>query len=131
MRLIFMPGMAENYRKGEKKMTQEQFENLGIEKGLAKKAAEESKKELEGYVPKDTYDTAEQQRKQLETSVNDYKTQLETLKASAGDNEELKTKRASGVSLVWAMPIACRSSWVKDRTCTSVTQATEVAMPDP
>lgn len=71
-------------------MTQEQFENLGIEKGLAKKAAEESKKELEGYVPKDTYDTAEQQRKQLETSVNDYKTQLETLKASAGDNEELK-----------------------------------------
>ena len=75
-------------------MTQEQFENLGIEKSLAKKAAEESKKELEGYVPKDTYDTAEQQRKQLETSVNDYKTQLETLKASAGDNETLKQQIA-------------------------------------
>lgn len=75
-------------------MTQEQFEALGIEKGLAKKAAEESKKELEGYVPKDTYDTTEQQRKQLETSVNDYKTQLETLKTSAGDNEALKTQIA-------------------------------------
>ena len=75
-------------------MTQEQFENLGIEKELAKKAAEESKKELESYVAKDAYDTAEQQRKQLETSVTDYKTQLENLKASAGDNENLKQKIA-------------------------------------
>lgn len=75
-------------------MTQEQFEALGIEKSLAKKAAEESKKELDGYVSKETYDTAEQQRKQLETSVNDYKTQLETLKASAGDNEGLKKQIA-------------------------------------
>ena len=61
-------------------MTQEQFEALGIEKSLAKKAAEASKKELEGYVSKDTYDQTEQQRKQLETSANDYKTQLEDLK---------------------------------------------------
>ena len=75
-------------------MTQEQFETMGIEKSLAKKAAEESKKELEGYVSKETYDTTEQQRKQLETSVNDYKTQLETLKTSAGDNEELKKQIA-------------------------------------
>ncbi len=66
-----------------------QFEALGIEKSLAKKAAEESKKELEGYVAKDTYDQTEQQRKQLETSVNDYKTQLETLKTTAGDNAAL------------------------------------------
>lgn len=70
-------------------MTQEQFEALGIEKSLAKKAAEESKKELEGYVAKDTYDQTEQQRKQLETSVNDYKTQLEALKTTAGDNVAL------------------------------------------
>ena len=47
-------------------MTQEQFEAIGIEKSLAKKAAEASKKELEGYVSKDTYDQTEQQRKQLE-----------------------------------------------------------------
>ena len=38
-------------------MTQEQFEALGIEKSLAKKAADESKKELDGYVPKADYDT--------------------------------------------------------------------------
>ena len=75
-------------------MTQEQFEALGIEKGLAKKAADASAKELEGYVSKETYDTTEQERKQLETSANDYKTQLETLKASAGDNEALKQQIA-------------------------------------
>lgn len=71
-------------------MTQEQFEALGIEKSLAKKAAEESEKELKGFVSKETFDTTEQQRKQLEISVNDYKAQMETLKTSAGDNETLK-----------------------------------------
>lgn len=75
-------------------MTQEQFETLGIEKGLAGKAAEESKKELEGYVDKATYDQTEQQRKQLERSVNDYKSQLEVLKTSAGDNEALQQQIA-------------------------------------
>lgn len=40
-------------------MTQEQFEALGIEKSLAKKAADASAKELEGYVSKETYDTTE------------------------------------------------------------------------
>ena len=70
-------------------MTQEQFEALGIEKSIAKKAAEESKKELDGYVTKETYDQTEQQRKQLETTANDYKSQLETLKTTAGDNAAL------------------------------------------
>nr|DAL99570.1 MAG TPA: minor structural protein [Caudoviricetes sp.] len=91
--VIFMSGMTLNYQKGEK-MTQEQFEALGIEKNLAGKAAEASKKELEGYVSKDTYDQLEQQKNQLETSVNDYKTQMETLKTAAGDNEDLKNQIA-------------------------------------
>lgn len=86
-------------------MTQEQFEALGIEKSLAKKAAEESKKELEGYVAKDTYDQTEQQRKQLETSVNDYKTQLEALKTTAGDNAALpsrsQTSRIRSSRRIW------------------------------
>ena len=75
-------------------MTQEQFEALGIEKTLAKRAADESEKELKGYVTKDTFDAKEQERKQLETSVNDYKTLLETLKTAAGDNETLKQQIA-------------------------------------
>ena len=70
-------------------MTQEQFEALGIEKSLAKKAAEESQKELDGYVERATFDQTEQARKQLETTANDYKTQLEQLKATAGDNAAL------------------------------------------
>ena len=36
-------------------MTQEQFEALGIEKSLAKKAADASADELKGYVPKEKY----------------------------------------------------------------------------
>ena len=75
-------------------MTQEQFEALGIEKSLAKKAAEESKKELENYVTKETFDATEQKRKQLETSVQERETQLEELKASAGDNAALKQQIA-------------------------------------
>lgn len=71
-------------------MTQEQFEALGIEKSLAKKAADASSEELKGYVSKETYDETEQKCTQLETTVNDYKTQLDTLKTTAGDNEELK-----------------------------------------
>lgn len=70
-------------------MTQEQFEALGIEKNLAKKAAEESSKELEGYVKKESYDQLDQEKKQLETSVADHKKQLEDLKKTAGDNAEL------------------------------------------
>ena len=75
-------------------MTQEQFEALGIEKTLAKKAADESAKELEGYVAKDTFEAKEQECEQLKTSANDYKTQLETLKTAAGDNETLKQQIA-------------------------------------
>ena len=70
-------------------MTQEQFEALGLDKNLAKKAAEESSKELEGYVKKESYDQVDQEKKQLETSAADYKNQLETLKKTAGDNEQL------------------------------------------
>lgn len=76
-------------------MRQEEFEALGIEKSLAKKAAEASKKELEGYVTKEENDAAKQKCTQLETSVNDYKTQLENLKSAAGDNEELKQQIAT------------------------------------
>ena len=70
-------------------MTQEQFEALGIDRSLAKKAAEESTKELDGYVKKESYDQLDQEKKQLETSVADHKKQLEDLKKAAGDNAAL------------------------------------------
>lgn len=75
-------------------MKKEEFVALGIDEKLADKAAEESKKELSGYVPKTRFDEVNEAKKQLETSSNDYKTQLETLKTSAGDNETLKQQIA-------------------------------------
>lgn len=71
-------------------MKKEDFVAIGIEEKLAEKAAAESKKELAGYVPKDRFDEVNQSKKQLETSVEEYKNQLETVKASAGDNETLR-----------------------------------------
>ena len=70
-------------------MTQEQFEALGLDKNLSKKAADESAKELEGYIMKESYDHLSQEKKQLETSVADHKKQLEDLKKTAGDNAQL------------------------------------------
>lgn len=71
-------------------MRKKEFEALGIEKSLAEKAAEASKKELEGYVSKEKYEAEQQKCTQLESTVSDYEEQLDTLKAAAGNNEELK-----------------------------------------
>lgn len=75
-------------------MKKEEFTALGIDEKLAEKAAEESKKELAAYVPKNRFDEVNESKKQLETAVSDYKTQLETLKTAAGDNETLKQQIA-------------------------------------
>lgn len=76
-------------------MKKEEFVALGIDEKMAEKAAAESKKELDGaYVPKDRFNEVNESRKQLETTVKDYEGQLETLKASAGDNEALKVQIA-------------------------------------
>ena len=71
-------------------MRKEEFISLGIDEKLAEKAAEESKKELSNYVPKARFNEVNDSKKQLETTVNDYKNQLDDLKASAGDNEALR-----------------------------------------
>lgn len=71
-------------------MKKEEFVAIGIEEKLAEKAAEASKKELSGFVPKDRFDEVNESKKQLETSLEDYETQMETLKAATGDSESLK-----------------------------------------
>lgn len=76
-------------------MKKEDFVALGIDEKLAEKAAEESKKELSDYVPKNRFDEVNTSKKQLETSINDYKTQLEALKTAAGDNESMKEQIAN------------------------------------
>ncbi len=71
-------------------MKQEDFTALGISEELAKKAAEASKKELEGFIPKSRFDEVNEAKKTLEEDVKARDKQLEELKKSNGDNETLQ-----------------------------------------
>lgn len=62
----------------------------GLTEEGAKKIAEASEKELEGYVTKDKYDTEAKAKEQLTKDVKARDKQLETLKGQVGDNEDLK-----------------------------------------
>lgn len=99
-------------------MTQEQFEALGLDKNLAKKAAEESSKELEGYVKKESYDQIDQEKKQLEASLTDHKKQLEDLKKTAGDNADL-TKQIADFQTQMQQKEAAHQKEIKDLKLTS------------
>ena len=71
-------------------MKREEFIALGITEELAAKAEKASLEELKGYVEKSKHEEVAEENKTLKTSVSDRDKQLETLKASAGNNEELK-----------------------------------------
>lgn len=73
-------------------MKKEEFVSLGIVEDMAEKAAEASKKELEGFVPKTRFNEVNEAKKKLETDITERDTQLETLRKSSGDNEALKTQ---------------------------------------
>ena len=74
----------------EEGMKKAEFAALGISEELAAKAEKASLEELKGYVEKAKHDEVVEENKALKASVSDRDKQLETLKASAGDNEELK-----------------------------------------
>lgn len=71
-------------------MKKAEFIALGISEELAAKAEKASQEELKGYVEKSKHDEIAEENKTLKMQVTDRDKQLETLKASAGDNEELK-----------------------------------------
>lgn len=71
-------------------MKKEEFIALGISEDLAAKAEQESKKELEGYVPKADLEAANTAKAGLEKDIKARDKQLEEIKKSSGDNEELK-----------------------------------------
>ena len=71
-------------------MKKAEFIALGISEELAVKAEKVSLEELKGYVEKIKHDETVEENKTLKTQVTERDKQLETLKASAGDNEELK-----------------------------------------
>lgn len=71
-------------------MKKAEFVALGISEDLAAKAEKASQEELKDYVEKSKHDEVQEENKTLKTQVIERDKQLETLKASAGDNEELK-----------------------------------------
>lgn len=71
-------------------MKKEEFIALGISEELAAKAEQESKKELEGYVPKTDLEAANTTKAQLEKDIKTRDKQLEELKKASGSNEELQ-----------------------------------------
>lgn len=73
-------------------MTKEQFIALGLTEEQAQKAAEESKKELESYVPKHRFDEVNTENKSLKTAAKESETALEELKKSAGSQQELSAQ---------------------------------------
>lgn len=71
-------------------MNKQQFLDLGLTEEQAKKAEVESKKELEGYIPKARFDEVNEAKKQLDKDIKARDKQIEDIKKNAGDNEELK-----------------------------------------
>lgn len=71
-------------------MNVEELKALGLDEALAKKAAEASKKELEGFIPKTRFEEVNTAKKQLEKDMTERDVQLETLKKNNGDSEALQ-----------------------------------------
>ena len=62
----------------------------GMTEELATKIAEASAEELKGYIPKTRFDEVNEAKKNAEALVKERDKQLEDVKKSTGDNEELK-----------------------------------------
>ena len=62
----------------------------GMTDDLATKIAELSAEELKGYIPKTRFDEVNEAKKNAEALVKERDKQLEDVKKSTGDNEELK-----------------------------------------
>lgn len=75
-------------------MKKEEIIALGIDAELAQKVADASAEELKGYVPKARFDEVNEAKKKAEKMISERDNQLEKLKKSAGDNEELKNQIA-------------------------------------
>lgn len=73
-------------------MKKEDFVALGISEDLAGKTAEAVEKAFKDYVPRTRLNEEITKKKNAEDSYNTVKKELDNLKASAGDNEDLKTQ---------------------------------------
>ena len=71
-------------------MKKEDFVKLGIDEETAKKFETASQEELKGYIPKARFDEVNTAKNTAEALVKERDAQIETLKNSTGNNEELK-----------------------------------------
>lgn len=71
-------------------MNKQQFLDLGLTEEQATKAEEESKKELEGYIPKTRFNEVNEAKKKAEEEVKSREKQIEEIKKNVGDNEALQ-----------------------------------------
>ena len=71
-------------------MKKEDFTALGISDELAEKAAKASEEELKGFVPRSRLNEESQKRKNAEETLDSVKKELDSLKASAGDSDQMK-----------------------------------------
>lgn len=78
-------------------MNLEQAKALGLNDEDAKKVADASTEELKTYIPKTRFDEVNEAKKTAEGQVKTLTKDLETAKASAGDNEELKTQLETAI----------------------------------
>lgn len=70
-------------------MRKEDFEAIGITGELAEKAAAASADELKGFIPKHRFDEVNEAKKVAEEQIKERDGQLDTLKKSVKDNEDL------------------------------------------
>lgn len=73
-------------------MKKEEFVKLGVEEELAKKLEEASLEELKGFIPKARFDEVNNAKNTAEALVKERDGQLETLKNSTDNVDELKKK---------------------------------------
>lgn len=107
-------------------MNKQQFIDLGLSEDLATKAEAESKKELEGYIPKTRFDEVNTAKKQAEDDVKARDKQIEDIKKSSGDNEELKTQ----ITTLQAENKAAKEKYEADLKDMQISNAIKLAIAD-
>lgn len=71
-------------------MKKEDFVKLGIDEETAKKCESAVQDLLKGFIPKSRFDEVNEEKKKLESTLKERDDQLETLKKSTGNAEDLK-----------------------------------------
>ena len=98
----------------------------GMTDDLATKIAEASAEELKGYIPKSRFDEVNEAKKNAEALVKERDKQLEDVKKSTGDNEELKKQ----IETLQADNKAAKEKYEADIKQMQISNAVQVALKD-